>query len=73
MESSETKFVSLYDYLGHAAGKELGSQCEKFHRYMNLPSSYKNVKNNNYTGKIKTYKHSNIEKFFKVREIFNMK
>lgn len=49
------KFLSLYDYLGKAAGSELGKQVEAAARATGIPVQYKDVQNKTYTGKINMY------------------
>jgi hypothetical protein len=49
------KFKSLYDYLGRAAGKELGEQVNKAARAAKIPVMMKEVSNPAYKGKIMMY------------------
>jgi hypothetical protein len=48
-------FKSLYDYLGRAAGKELGEQVNKAARAARIPVMTKQVSNPAYKGKIMMY------------------
>jgi hypothetical protein len=49
------KFKSLYDYLGRAAGKELGNQVFKAAKAAKIPVMMKEVSNPVYKGKIMMY------------------
>jgi hypothetical protein len=53
MENNEMK--SLYDYLGHAAGPELGKQVASVASLLKVGCKTKQVKNKKYTGKIMMY------------------
>lgn len=65
----ENTMISLFDYLGKAAGGELGAECEKFHRIMNLPSSNKYIEQGSYKGNVKTYLRENLNKFFLISDV----
>lgn len=49
------RFLSLFDYLGKAAGPELGKQVEAAARASRIPVQYKQISNTVYTGKINMY------------------
>jgi hypothetical protein len=49
------KFKSLYDYLGRAAGKELGDKYYKAAKAAKIPVMMKEVSNPVYQGKIMMY------------------
>lgn len=49
------RFLSLFDYLGKAAGPELGKQVEAAARAVNIPVKHKQVHNTTYTGKVNMY------------------
>ena len=49
------RFLSLFDYLGKAAGPELGKQVEAAARASKIPIQYKQISNTTYTGKINMY------------------
>ena len=53
MENNE--MISLYDYLGHAAGPELGKQVASVASLLKVGCKTKQVKNKKYTGKIMMY------------------
>ncbi len=49
------KFMSLYDYLGRAAGRELGNQVFKAASVSRIPVQIKEVSNPIYKGKVMMY------------------
>jgi hypothetical protein len=57
-------FMSLYDYLGRAAGGELGKVVYKRAKELNIPTSTTEVKNSKYEGKIILYPKSFLEEYF---------
>jgi hypothetical protein len=61
-----TEFISLYDYLGRAAGKELGKQVAECALACLVPHDVRQVSNPGYTGPIMLYPKSFLELYFKV-------
>lgn len=61
----ETKFVSLFDYLGHAAGGDLGKAVAAKAKETRQPIQLKDVKNSKYTGKVMMYTESFLDSYFK--------
>ena len=49
------EFVSLYDHLGRAAGKDLGNQVAKAASTIKIPIQKKYVKNLKYEGYVLLY------------------
>lgn len=64
------KMLSLFDYLGHPAGSELGQLVYKIALLNKVPTSCKPVKNKNYDGWIMMYSKEFLDNFFKSYEIF---
>ena len=62
------KMMSLYDYLGHAAGLELGEQVAKKAKEMNTTMSSREISNPKYTGKVTLYPEKFLNEYFKVEE-----
>lgn len=60
-----TEFISLYDYLGHAAGKELGKQVADYALSCLVPHDIRHVANSKYTGTIMLYPKAFLELYFK--------
>ncbi len=58
------EILSLYDYLGKAAGKELGAAVNNFAKANKIPVAIKEVSNPKYKGKIMMYPKSFLEVYF---------
>ena len=58
------EMLSLYDYLGKAAGKELGAAVNNFSKANKIPVAIKEVSNPKYKGKIMMYPKSFLEIYF---------
>lgn len=56
--------MSLYDYLGQAAGKELGKQVADFASARNAKIETRDVVNPRYTGKVLLYEKELLDEFF---------
>lgn len=61
--------VSLYEYLGHAAGSELGKQVSEYAKIKQAPRSQRQVENPKYKGFIQLYPRELLDEFFKVQAI----
>lgn len=59
--------ISLYDYLGYAAGKNLGAEATKAATSMGIKLETRYVSNSVYTGDVMLYPQSFLEMFFKSR------
>ena len=59
-----TEFISLYDYLGRAAGKELGKQVAECALSCLVPHDVRQVSNPGYIGPIMLYPKSFLELYF---------
>ena len=66
----EEKFISLYEYLGRAGGRELGKQLGAYAKMRKSKCNVKQVTNKLYTGPIYTYPKAIIDEFFIAKEIF---
>jgi hypothetical protein len=60
-----SKMLSLYDYLGTAAGKELGKQIAESAASMGIKIQIKTVTNPKYSGQICMYPETFLELYFK--------
>jgi hypothetical protein len=58
--------MSLYDYLGKAAGKELGKEVHRVAHNTKTPMAIKEVSNPKYTGKILMYPKYFLDEYFGV-------
>ena len=57
--------MSLYDYLGKPAGKELGYLVNEYAKSNKIPISMKEVSNPKYKGKVMMYPKSFLDQYFK--------
>lgn len=60
--------LSLYDYLGKAAGKDLGLQVERAARATNTPIERRLVSTATYQGKVNLYPRTFLNRYFKLEE-----
>lgn len=56
--------LSLYDYLGHAAGSDLGKKVAETAQEKNINYETKEVSNSRYTGKVMIYPKSFLDEYF---------
>ena len=61
---SETKYISLYEYLGHAAGGELGRKVAYEAAKAGIQPETREVSNPAYKGIVYTYPESFLELYF---------
>ena len=59
------QMMSLYDYLGHAAGPELGRQVAEAASMSRVKSEMREVANPKYTGKVMLYPKAFLDLYFK--------
>lgn len=57
-------FMSLYDFLGHAAGTELGKKVAAEAKIQGQKFIMKEVENRTYTGKVMMYDIDFLTKYF---------
>ena len=60
----DKNFMSLYDFLGHAAGTELGKEVATEAKKQGQKFIMKEVKNKTYTGKVMMYDIDFLTKYF---------
>ena len=60
----ENKMLSLYDYLGKAAGMELGEKVFKASVAMNIKPESKDVETKTYCGKVMLYPKNFLDLYF---------
>jgi hypothetical protein len=58
------KMMSLYDYLGRAAGFQLGEEVAKVALTKGVPMSSRHVSNPAYEGKVALYPESFLKEYF---------
>lgn len=61
---NQTNFMSLYDYLGRAAGPELGYSVARVAHKQNQPVKIRQVENAKYKGNINLYDENFIREYF---------
>ena len=61
-----TEFISLYDYLGRAAGKELGKRVAEMAMSMGIRAQTRIISNKAYSGEVCLYPKSFLELYFSV-------
>jgi hypothetical protein len=64
-----TQMLSLYDYLGKAAGKDLGNQVYQTANAQKIKVETKQVSNPAYSGKVLMYPKSFLDSYFKVEQV----
>jgi hypothetical protein len=64
-DMQEIEFLSLYDYLGHAAGSKLGKDVANAAAVEKIEYRTKTVTNPTYSGEIMMYPRPFLDKFFK--------
>ena len=70
-ENQQTELISLYDYLGKAAGKELGGRVYQFANIMGARVGTKTVSHSPYQkGRIMTYERHFLDQFFNAESLF---
>ena len=60
----EDKMMSLYDYLGYAAGAETGKQVYAAASAMKVPVDTRHVSNARYTGEVMLYPEGFLKEYF---------
>ena len=60
----ETKFLSLYDYLGHAAGSKLGAEVASAAKTTLQPIQTRDVENPKFKGKVLLYTLEFLDGYF---------
>jgi|TARA_B110000908_G_scaffold105067_1_gene123762 hypothetical protein len=63
--------MSLYDYLGKAAGSELGAKVAAYAQLRKQKFTQREIDTPAYTGAIQLYEKEFIKEYFKVETIFN--
>jgi hypothetical protein len=65
---TQENYISLYDYLGKAAGAELGKQVNEYAKKINAPFKTREISNPKYKGKVLLYTKELLEEFFKLEK-----
>ena len=73
MSSNQTEMFSLYDYLGHAAGKKLGEQVAAYAKIRKAKCRTRSVSNPVYQGKVMLYTKEFLDECFNTKKVFEPK
>ena len=63
--------ISLFDYLGKAAGSELGKKVHAYAYIRGAETGSRYVENPAYKGKIRLYTKEFLDEFFLVQKLFS--
>jgi hypothetical protein len=66
----QTNKISLYDYLGKSAGRDLGKQVAEYAKIKNSKYETRHISNVKYTGHIMLYDKEFLDEFFTVQKFF---
>ena len=70
LNKQTTEMLSLYDYLGRAAGDKLGKQVAAYAKLRKARYGTKEVSHFGYHGTVQTYTKEFLDEYFKVEKIF---
>jgi hypothetical protein len=65
MEAQKPYMMSLYEYLGRAAGSELGKEVAEVAVRLRETIQEQDVSNPKYNGKVKLYRREFLDEYFK--------
>ena len=71
--SIKTEMLSLYDYLGKAAGKQLGEQVAAYAKLRKAEYGTKEVNHFGYQGVVQTYTKAFLDECFNAKRLFEPK
>lgn len=63
--------ISLYDYLGKAAGNELGKKVNEYAQIRKATVGIRYVENPVYKGKVMLYEREFLDEFFQMQKLFS--
>ncbi len=67
MENKE--LISLYDFLGHAAGSDLGKQVAEVATKLKQPIGVRHITNTRYKGVVHLYRGEFLKQFFEAKNL----
>jgi len=73
MSNNQVEMLSLYDYLGCAAGKKLGEQVAAYAKLRKARYGTKEVSHFGYHGVVQTYTKAFLDECFNAKKIFEPK
>lgn len=63
-KDNQPYMMSLYDYLGRAAGMELGGEVNKTARALKETIQEREISNSKYTGNVHLYRREFLDEYF---------
>ena len=66
------EYLSLYDYLGKAAGEQLGKEVWHVAAQANVPTKLREISNPKYTGKVHLYPKDFLDFYFREPETWQI-
>jgi hypothetical protein len=66
----QIKMLSLYDYLGKAAGSKLGKQVAEYAKLRKARYGVKEVNHHGYQGLVQTYTEAFLKECFNAKKVF---
>jgi len=70
MSNNQVEMLSLYDYLGRAAGKKLGEQVAAYAKLRKARFGTKSVSNPAYQGHVMVYTKRFLDECFNAKKVF---
>lgn len=64
-----SNYVSLFDFLGKAAGRDLGKQVAESAKEKNIKVTTRFVKNVKYTGEVLLYPEDFLKEYFETQRL----
>jgi CTP:phosphocholine cytidylyltransferase-like protein len=64
---SQENFISLYDYLGKAAGADLGKKVNEYAQLRKQPHRVRYIDNPTYHGYVNLYTREFLQEFFQTK------
>ena len=71
--SNKAEMLSLYDYLGRAAGRKLGEQVAAYAKIRKAKFATRKVSNPAYTGTVMLYTRTFLNEYFNAKKVFSPK
>jgi len=67
--SNKNEMLSLYDYLGYAAGSRLGKKVANYAKLKKVKHSVRQVNTKTYTGEVMLYTREFLDEYFKGKDL----
>ena len=73
MSNKQVEMMSLYDYLGRAAGKKLGEQVAAYAKIRKAKFATRTISNPAYQGEVMMYTKAFLDECFNAKKVFEPK